>query len=246
MAIRPIQRENLAHHICQGIGHLRLHPGLCHFKHRSEVLRYGRFCNWYLCGQLDHLRLGCVYLRTDEGKESQFSGDCEHHSQRLVHLVCFSGLPTTWVLTSSRTPYLWPSSDEPRYVIAMTSSAAFSFATAAGGELQDLRKVFMLTDYSLGHAILASKIEQEDHSVRQRDCLEICLLTGQQATSGIAKRNLDSNNTSMHLKYLLWLANFDYSVCCSPREDESRQFSTIWRHSYLSLDHHSHQSDHYG
>lgn len=30
------------------------------------------------------------------------------------------------------TPYLWPSSDEPRYTIAMTSSAAFSFATAAG------------------------------------------------------------------------------------------------------------------
>jgi hypothetical protein len=30
------------------------------------------------------------------------------------------------------TPYLWPESDEPRYVIAMSSSAAFSFATAAG------------------------------------------------------------------------------------------------------------------
>ena len=30
------------------------------------------------------------------------------------------------------TPYLWPSSDEPRYVIAMSSSAAFSAATAAG------------------------------------------------------------------------------------------------------------------
>lgn len=30
------------------------------------------------------------------------------------------------------TPYLWPSSDEPRYTIAMTSSAAFSVATAAG------------------------------------------------------------------------------------------------------------------
>ncbi|KAK1989913.1 major facilitator superfamily transporter [Colletotrichum falcatum] len=29
------------------------------------------------------------------------------------------------------TPYLWPSSDEPRYVIAMSSSAAFSVATAA-------------------------------------------------------------------------------------------------------------------
>ncbi|KAF4785241.1 major facilitator superfamily transporter [Colletotrichum scovillei] len=28
------------------------------------------------------------------------------------------------------TPYLWPSSDEPRYVIAMSSSAAFSIATA--------------------------------------------------------------------------------------------------------------------
>ncbi|KAK4496906.1 hypothetical protein PRZ48_011355 [Zasmidium cellare] len=30
------------------------------------------------------------------------------------------------------TPYLWPSSDEPRYVIAMSSSAAFSFACASG------------------------------------------------------------------------------------------------------------------
>lgn len=29
------------------------------------------------------------------------------------------------------TPYLWPESDEPRYVIAMSSSAAFSVATAA-------------------------------------------------------------------------------------------------------------------
>ncbi|ETI23680.1 hypothetical protein G647_05483 [Cladophialophora carrionii CBS 160.54] len=30
------------------------------------------------------------------------------------------------------TPYLWPSSDEPRYTMAMTSSAAFSVACAAG------------------------------------------------------------------------------------------------------------------
>lgn len=30
------------------------------------------------------------------------------------------------------TPYLWPSSDEPRYTIAMASSAAFSIATATG------------------------------------------------------------------------------------------------------------------
>ncbi|KAK5721323.1 hypothetical protein LTR17_014693 [Elasticomyces elasticus] len=30
------------------------------------------------------------------------------------------------------TPYLWPDSDEPRYAIAMSSSAAFSFACAAG------------------------------------------------------------------------------------------------------------------
>lgn len=29
------------------------------------------------------------------------------------------------------TPYLWPKSDEPRYVTAMASSAAFSIATAA-------------------------------------------------------------------------------------------------------------------
>ncbi|CCF38356.1 hypothetical protein CH063_09461, partial [Colletotrichum higginsianum] len=29
------------------------------------------------------------------------------------------------------TPYLWPSSDEPRYAIAMGSSAGFSIATAA-------------------------------------------------------------------------------------------------------------------
>lgn len=29
------------------------------------------------------------------------------------------------------TPYLWPSSDEPRYAIAMSSSAAFSIGTAA-------------------------------------------------------------------------------------------------------------------
>lgn len=33
---------------------------------------------------------------------------------------------------SNTEQYLWPSSDEPRYTIAMTSSAAFSIATAAG------------------------------------------------------------------------------------------------------------------
>ncbi|KAK2016139.1 major facilitator superfamily transporter [Colletotrichum eremochloae] len=38
------------------------------------------------------------------------------------------------------TPYLWPSSDEPRYVIAMSSSAAFSVATAA---LAWLAKIIM-------------------------------------------------------------------------------------------------------
>lgn len=30
------------------------------------------------------------------------------------------------------TPYMWPKSDEPRYVMAMSSSAALSIATAAG------------------------------------------------------------------------------------------------------------------
>lgn len=29
------------------------------------------------------------------------------------------------------TPYLWPTSDEPRYAIALGSSAGFSLATAA-------------------------------------------------------------------------------------------------------------------
>lgn len=31
---------------------------------------------------------------------------------------------------NSRTPYLWPKSDAPRYTIALSSSAAFSVATA--------------------------------------------------------------------------------------------------------------------
>lgn len=30
------------------------------------------------------------------------------------------------------TPYMWPTSDEPRYVMAMSSSAALSVVTAAG------------------------------------------------------------------------------------------------------------------
>lgn len=30
----------------------------------------------------------------------------------------------------TRTPYLWPKSDAPRYVIALSSSAAFSVMTA--------------------------------------------------------------------------------------------------------------------
>lgn len=39
------------------------------------------------------------------------------------------------------TPYLWPKSDEPRYVTAMASSAAFSIATAA---LAWVAKIIML------------------------------------------------------------------------------------------------------
>jgi hypothetical protein len=39
------------------------------------------------------------------------------------------------------TPYLWPSSDEPRYAIAMSSSAAFSIGTAA---LAWVAKVIMI------------------------------------------------------------------------------------------------------
>ena len=39
------------------------------------------------------------------------------------------------------TPYLWPTSDEPRYAIAMGSSAGFSIATAA---LAWLAKVVMV------------------------------------------------------------------------------------------------------
>jgi hypothetical protein len=39
------------------------------------------------------------------------------------------------------TPYLWPKSDEPRYMIAMMSSAAFSAATAA---LAWLARVIMI------------------------------------------------------------------------------------------------------
>jgi hypothetical protein len=34
--------------------------------------------------------------------------------------------------TDDSEQYLWPKSDEPRYAIAMSSSAAFSVATAAG------------------------------------------------------------------------------------------------------------------
>ena len=37
-----------------------------------------------------------------------------------------------------RKQYLWPSSDEPRYVTAMSSSAAFSVATAAGAWVMKL------------------------------------------------------------------------------------------------------------
>lgn len=39
------------------------------------------------------------------------------------------------------TPYLWPESDEPRYLIAMASSAGFSIATAA---LAWLAKVLLI------------------------------------------------------------------------------------------------------
>jgi hypothetical protein len=49
------------------------------------------------------------------------------------------------------TPYLWPESDEPRYVIAMSSSAAFSIATATGAWIM---KVWLMK--------LNKKIRQSD------------------------------------------------------------------------------------
>lgn len=44
--------------------------------------------------------------------------------------VAISMVTTIMNVSFIWTPYLWPSSDEPRYLIAMASSAAFSIATA--------------------------------------------------------------------------------------------------------------------
>lgn len=53
----------------------------------------------------------------------------------------FGAVWLTLSLFPTGTPYLWPKSDEPRYAIAMGSSAGFSLATAA---LAWIAKVMML------------------------------------------------------------------------------------------------------
>jgi hypothetical protein len=42
--------------------------------------------------------------------------------------VIFAG--SILLTKNTRTPYLWPKSDGPRYILALSSSAAFSVATA--------------------------------------------------------------------------------------------------------------------
>lgn len=49
----------------------------------------------------------------------------EKKATALAMVNTFANVSFIW------TPYLWPTSDEPRYTIAMASSAGFSFATAA-------------------------------------------------------------------------------------------------------------------
>ena len=73
----------------------------------------------------------------EEGRRYRY---CHHCHERLVHLVSLlsSSKPLLFRIISKaranseifRTPYLWPKSDEPKYIIALSSSAAFSVATA--------------------------------------------------------------------------------------------------------------------
>jgi hypothetical protein len=53
----------------------------------------------------------------------------EKKAVAISMVTCIMNISFIW------TPYLWPSSDEPRYVTAMASSAAFSIATALLGWL---------------------------------------------------------------------------------------------------------------
>ncbi|KAJ0271811.1 hypothetical protein CBS470a_012984 [Colletotrichum nupharicola] len=62
--------------------------------------------------------LGWVSATCSQTKEKKAS------SLAIVNCIAVSSF--IW------TPYMWPKSDEPRYVMAMSTSAALSVATAAG------------------------------------------------------------------------------------------------------------------
>jgi hypothetical protein len=76
-----------------------------------------------------------LYVRPNAREESRCNRHRNHHHECVFHLVRKT---SPLVLTNPRfarankhyrTPYLWPKSDAPRYIIALTSSAAFSIAT---------------------------------------------------------------------------------------------------------------------
>ncbi|KAL5592450.1 hypothetical protein FOBRF1_006929 [Fusarium oxysporum] len=67
---------------------------------------------------INSIMLGWVGNTCDEDKEKKASV--------LAIVNMCANVSFTW------TAYLWPSSDEPRYIIAMSSSAGFSVAVIAG------------------------------------------------------------------------------------------------------------------
>ncbi|KAJ0380208.1 hypothetical protein COL26b_001320 [Colletotrichum chrysophilum] len=78
----------------------------------------GRFNERTCTYAVDSIILGWVSATCSQTKEKKAS------SLAIVNCIAVSSF--IW------TPYMWPKSDEPRYVMAMSTSAALSVATAAG------------------------------------------------------------------------------------------------------------------
>jgi len=121
----------MAHHDCENCCHYWFCTRLCHPKSCSAIRVHDRIQHWHVCCEQHHLGMGWHYLWADKGEKScvNFYG-CQHRQHQFY---LDSGKSSSsfhclaYLLIQSQ--YLWPSSDGPRYVVALGSSAAFSFAT---------------------------------------------------------------------------------------------------------------------
>ena len=128
-----VQRANMAYHRCESDSCVRFRARCRYVEYRCEVFRYVCFRYRDVRCQFCDLGMGVLHLRSNQRKESIVFGDRQHHRQCFIHMDSGrSDHLVGWNLLLTWRQYLWPSSDEPRYAIAMCSSAGFSIACASG------------------------------------------------------------------------------------------------------------------